>query len=66
MRGMGFHEALAKLQPRTANGVTFFTGGVFTPGAASFLERVSNQRLEKPFEPARLRALVNEQLRTAK
>ena len=36
----------------------FLTGGAFTPGAREFLARVPNARIEKPFEPDALRALV--------
>jgi hypothetical protein len=36
----------------------FITGGVFTPEAADFFERVPNPRLEKPFDAAALRAMV--------
>jgi hypothetical protein len=38
--------------------MVFITGGAFTPAANEFLERVPNERLDKPFEPAAVRALV--------
>ncbi len=38
------------------------TGGAFTVSARDFLDRVPNPRLEKPFDSAALRALVNRQV----
>jgi len=40
----------------------FMTGGAFTPRARAFLERVPNLRVEKPFEPTRLRTIVRQLL----
>ena len=40
----------------------FLTGGAFTPAARSFLDRVSNVHLEKPFDARVLRMLVNDRL----
>ena len=40
----------------------FLTGGAFTPRAREFLSRVSNPKLEKPFDPQGLRNLVREAL----
>src|SRR5207249_2888317 len=57
MTGMDLHEALAErpeLQPR----IIFMTGGAFTPAARAFLDRVPNERLDKPFDTNALRALV--------
>jgi hypothetical protein len=39
--------------------MVFVTGGGFTEGARSFLGRVANPRLEKPFDKATLRELVS-------
>ncbi|HEX8908045.1 MAG TPA: hypothetical protein VF805_02515, partial [Anaeromyxobacteraceae bacterium] len=39
--------------------LVFVTGGAFTAQAREFLARVPNPRVEKPFEPATLRALVD-------
>jgi hypothetical protein len=36
----------------------FVTGGAFTPAAKAFLDSVANERIDKPFEPAAVRALV--------
>jgi PAS domain S-box-containing protein len=62
MTGMEFHAELLLRMPERAGDILFVTGGAFTAGAREFLGRVSNPRLEKPFEPQRLRELVNAQL----
>ena len=35
----------------------------FTAGARDFLDEVPNPRIEKPFDPRRLRALINDWVR---
>jgi PAS domain S-box-containing protein len=62
MSGMDFHSALLVRAPRAAERTAFLTGGAFTQQARLFLERVSNPRLEKPFDPAALREFVNKLL----
>jgi CheY-like chemotaxis protein len=58
MTGMDVHAELARTAPEQAERVVFFTGGAFTSEARTFLARVANRKLEKPFEPAELRRLV--------
>ena len=58
MSGIEFYAALARLHPRMASRVVFVTGGAFTPESNAFLDRVSNERLEKPFDLHDLRAMV--------
>jgi CheY-like chemotaxis protein len=68
MTGMELHAQLEMAAPEQARRMVFVTGGAYTPAAQSFLERVSNPRLEKPFEPDKLRERVREwvvQVRTA-
>ena len=60
MTGMDFFAALGKRAPEAARTVVFMTGGAFTPQAGAFLAATPNRYLEKPFELAQLRALVNE------
>jgi hypothetical protein len=38
------------------------TGGAFTPSARAFLEKVRAPLVEKPFETASLRAIVEEMI----
>jgi CheY-like chemotaxis protein len=56
--GMDVHEELSRLSPRKAEKMIFLTGGAFTPRAREFMERVPNERVEKPFVSAALRSLI--------
>jgi CheY-like chemotaxis protein len=58
LSGMELHARLAAARPEDAERMVFLSGGAFNDGAREFLERVPNQRLEKPFDPARLRQVV--------
>ncbi len=58
MNGMEFHARLREIAPALAERTLFLTGGAFTASAREFLARVPNPRIEKPFEPDALRALV--------
>jgi signal transduction histidine kinase len=60
LTGMELHEQLEAAMPERARRMVFITGGAYTPVAKTFLERVSNPRVEKPFEPDALRARVRE------
>jgi PAS domain S-box-containing protein len=62
MSGIEFHEALAARFPEEAQRIVFLTGGAFTPATQSFLARVGNRRLDKPFELHSLRALIEDHL----
>jgi two-component system cell cycle sensor histidine kinase/response regulator CckA len=62
MTGMDVHAELAKTRPELAERMVFITGGAFTPEARSFLDRVSNERLEKPVDMKTLRGVVDERL----
>ncbi len=59
MTGMDFHARLLAVAPEVAPRVVFLTGGAFTSKARAFLDSVPNERIEKPFERAHLRAVVN-------
>lgn len=63
MTGVELHSELLRAAPGQAERMIFLTGGAFTPRARAFLDEVPNLRLEKPFELATLRALVQERLR---
>jgi PAS domain S-box-containing protein len=64
MSGMEFYAALVRLHPRMASRVVFVTGGAFTPEANAFLDKVTNERLEKPFDLKELRELVQKFVRS--
>ncbi|MBI2378151.1 MAG: response regulator [Deltaproteobacteria bacterium] len=61
--GMELHAELRTLNPAVAERMIFLTGGAFTPAARAFLDRVPNQRVEKPFDAQHLRALINDRVR---
>jgi signal transduction histidine kinase len=63
MTGMDFYEAVNKLAPDLVQRMIFTTGGVFSDSARTFLSRISNPRLEKPFDLAQLLELVNRLVR---
>jgi PAS domain S-box-containing protein len=58
MSGMDFYDELARRFPAYLERVVFVTGGAFTPSGREFLERVSNLRIRKPFDPRAIRELV--------
>lgn len=58
MTGMELYARLLADLPEIVDRVVFTTAGAFTPAARAFLDEVPNQRLEKPFAPQNVRALV--------
>ena len=58
MSGMEFHDTLQSSHPNVAKRMVFMSGGAFTPAARAFLDRVPNERLEKPFNAGTVRELV--------
>jgi CheY-like chemotaxis protein len=63
MTGMDFHCRLLRLVPDQARNVVFFTAAAGYRNVQTFLEKVPNDRLHKPFEPATLRMFVYNRLR---
>jgi signal transduction histidine kinase len=61
--GAAVYRHVSDVDKDQASRMIFMTGGVWTPDARGFLERVPNRRLEKPFDVTTLRALVDEMLR---
>jgi CheY-like chemotaxis protein len=60
--GMDLYDWLETRSPELASRVVFVTGGAFTPQARSFLQRVPNLHLEKPFDVSYIRSLLRELL----
>jgi CheY-like chemotaxis protein len=58
MTGIELHQALAQSRPELAARMVFITGGAFTEAAEDFLERVAERRMDKPFDPHALQAVV--------
>jgi len=62
MSGMEFYAELTRRFSHLADRVVFVSGGAFTPDAQAFLDRVDNDRLEKPFHPEVARDVVERML----
>jgi CheY-like chemotaxis protein len=60
MTGIELHKVLARRRPELAERMVFITGGAFTAAAEDFLDRVANRRMDKPFEPRVLQAMVRD------
>ncbi|MDZ7769645.1 MAG: ATP-binding protein [Woeseiaceae bacterium] len=58
MSGMELFAELTRQFPHLAGRVVFISGGAFTSEAQAFLDRVGNERLDKPFDPANVRDVV--------
>jgi len=60
MTGIELHQALAQSRPELVERMVFITGGAFTDAAEVFLERVAVRRMDKPFDPRALAAVVRD------
>ncbi|CAN5597285.1 hypothetical protein BH09GEM1_BH09GEM1_24760 [soil metagenome] len=63
MTGMDLYRELMVVAPHQANKMIFVTGGAFTASARAFLTEPPKEYIEKPFDGANLRALVQRYLR---
>ncbi|MGC3999919.1 MAG: response regulator [Anaeromyxobacter sp.] len=66
MTGMELHAAIAARAPALAERMVFLTGGAYTDAARAFVEQAGVTCVEKPFELAGLRALVNARVQAAR
>ena len=64
--GMELHAWLAERDAELAEQVVFITGGAFTPGASSFLARVGNLRIDKPFDIRSFKKMTDELILAAR
>ncbi|WP_158501726.1 two-component regulator propeller domain-containing protein [Vitiosangium sp. GDMCC 1.1324] len=60
LTGMELHADLSAAAPGVARRMVFVTGGAFTPAARAFMDTVQNARVDKPFDPQKLREQVRE------
>ncbi len=58
--GMDVHERIARERPALAQRFVFVTGGAFTERARKFVDEVGLPVIEKPFDLAKLPALLRE------
>jgi CheY-like chemotaxis protein len=56
--GVDVFAEVQSLDPAQARRMIMMTGGAFTAETSDFLERISNPRIEKPFDAARVRAAM--------
>jgi PAS domain S-box-containing protein len=56
--GMDLYDAIAAHRPELLPRMVFMTAGAFTTRAISFLENAPVRRIDKPFDPERVRALL--------
>jgi CheY-like chemotaxis protein len=64
--GMDVHERLARERPELAQRFVFVTGGAFTERARRFVDEVGLPVIEKPFDLAKLPALLRARASTGK
>jgi hypothetical protein len=62
MTGMDLHADLLTVAPEEARKIVFLTGGAFTARARAFLAEIPNLHMQKPFDAAELKAVVNARL----
>jgi PAS domain S-box-containing protein len=62
MTGVDFYRELERVMPGEVQKIVFLTGGVFATQTREFLDQIPNFRIEKPFTPEELRAVVQERL----
>lgn len=60
LNGMRFYEKVSALDPQQAARILFLTGATTQGAVRAFLDQVPNRRLEKPFSPRELEALIDE------
>ncbi|WP_052420627.1 PAS domain S-box protein [Hyalangium minutum] len=58
LTGMDLHDALETVRPEVVRRMVFMSAGAFTARAARFLEDHASRRIEKPFDPVRVRAFL--------
>ena len=58
MTGMDVYADFKSRDPDLARRMVFLSGGAVTQKARDFYEQVQNTKIEKPFDAARLRAVV--------
>jgi DNA-binding response OmpR family regulator len=64
LTGMDLYEELRRIRPGFEERMIFMTGGTFTARGRTFLEKVTNPHVEKPFDMGEVRALIGNRTRT--
>jgi PAS domain S-box-containing protein len=63
MTGVDFYRELERIMPDEVDKIVFLTGGVFATQTREFLDQIPNVRIEKPFRPEELRAIISDRLK---
>jgi CheY-like chemotaxis protein len=63
LTGMDLYESVSMQRPEILTRMVFMSAGAFTPRATAFLERVNVRRIDKPFDPLKVRALLEQAIR---
>jgi CheY-like chemotaxis protein len=58
MTGIDLYDALTRLGGDAASRLVFMTGGVFNQRTQEFLDRIPNERIDKPFDMSALLDLI--------
>jgi DNA-binding response OmpR family regulator len=58
LTGMDLYESVSAQRPEILPRIVFMSAGAFTPRAIAFLERIAARRIDKPFDPMKIRALL--------
>lgn len=56
--GADLYGAIASIDAAQASRIVFMSGGAFTAAASAFLESVDNVKVQKPFSPKTIRAVL--------
>jgi PAS domain S-box-containing protein len=62
LSGVELHAMICERHPHLARRIAFITGGAFTEAARELLRSVDSPKLEKPFDPAAVHAVVRRML----
>ena len=62
MNGMDFYEKVRALDPDQAARIVFLTGASTQQDVRAFLAAVPNRRLDKPFSPLALEAVIDDMM----
>jgi DNA-binding response OmpR family regulator len=58
LSGLELFEELRRRRPGIERKLAFMTGGMFTPQAQAFLDKIDNPRVDKPFDMDVVREII--------
>jgi CheY-like chemotaxis protein len=63
MTGSDLYDALARVGDNMESRLVFMTGGVFSQRTQDFLDRIPNERIDKPFDMSALLEIIRRRVR---